>query len=106
MKEKFLNMMGLCRRAGKLVWGYDSCVTAVKDGTAKGLIAASDISPKTLKNLKFEGDRAKLETVTVSVETIELSYAVGKRAGVYAVLDEGFFKKLKELAEHQGKDAE
>ena len=112
MKEKFLSMLGLCRRAGKLVWGYDQVVEAVKADKASGVIVASDISEKTIKNIKFETDKKGLEMARTEISKEELSFYAGVRAGVFAVCDKGFFKKLNELnseisaAEKSGKDTE
>ena len=40
-------MLGLARRAGKLVCGFDASVEAAANAEAKGMIAAVDISEKT-----------------------------------------------------------
>ncbi len=108
MKEKFLSMLGLCRRAGKLTWGFDQVIEAVKAGKAAGIITACDISDKTLKNIKFETDKKGLEVLRTEIPQEELSFYAGVRAGVYAVTDKGFFKRLAELnvGEQSGKDTE
>ncbi len=108
MKEKFLLMLGLCRRAGKLTWGYDQVIEAVKEGKAVGIIVACDISDKTFKNIKFETDKKELDILRTEIPQEELSFYAGVRAGVYAVNDSGFFKRLCELNvdEQSGKDTE
>lgn len=108
MKEKFLSILGLCRRAGKLTWGYDQVIEAVKEGKAVGIIVACDISDKTFKNIKFETDKKGLDILRTEIPQEELSFYAGVRAGVYAVSDSGFFKRLCELNvdEQSGKDTE
>ncbi len=107
-KEKFLSMLGLSRRAGKLTWGFDQVMEAVKSGKASGVIVACDISEKTFKNIKFETDKKDLRILRAEIPQEELSFYAGVRAGVYAVTDGGFFKRLCELnvAEQSGKDTE
>ena len=75
--DKLLSLLGLARRAGKIEPGFDAAVSAARGHKAALLLAARDISEKTLKNLRYEGDRA----------------------GVLAITDKGFAKAVKELAE-------
>lgn len=99
--NKLLSMLGLARRAGKLVCGYDASVEAAAAGEAKGLIAAIDISDKTFKNLKFEADKHGLPCLRMVETTFEASAATGRKAGVFAVCDEGFFGAIKDIIENQ-----
>ena len=50
-KTKLLSLLGLSRRAGKLIYGFDSAVESLKSKKAKCLIYALDISEKTEKVL-------------------------------------------------------
>lgn len=97
MADKALSLLGLCRRAGKLLGGFDLCVQAARDGTAKLLLAAVDISDKTYKNLRFEAERAGIPCARVDTPMTELGKACGVRAGVLAVTDGGFSQALLEL---------
>ena len=63
------------------------------------LLYTSDISEKTLKNLRYEGDRAGVPTLRGDFGMEELGRACGMRAGVLAITDKGFAKAVKELAE-------
>ena len=56
--DKLLSLLGLARRAGKIEPGFDAAVSAARGHKAALLLAARDISEKTLKNLRYEGDRA------------------------------------------------
>lgn len=95
--NKLLSMLGLARRAGKLVPGFDAAVIALKDKTACGIIAAGDLSEKTLENIGFTAGRMGVP-VLKSEETIEqISHAIGKKAGVIAVTDPGFFKAFTDI---------
>ena len=97
-KQRLLNMFGLSMRAGKLKWGFDAVSSAIKSGEAEGLFVCVDISDKTFSNLAFEAERKGIGAVRINVPHEELSFAIGKRAGVFAVCDKGFSAKLTELA--------
>ena len=104
--DKLLSLLGLARRAGKVEPGFDAAVSAARSGKACLLLAAGDISEKTVKNLRYEGDRAGAATLRLSVGMEELGRACGARAGVLAVTDKGFAKAIKGLAEAATEDKE
>ena len=83
--DKLLSLLGLARRAGKIEPGFDAAATAAKSGKAALLLAARDISEKTVKNLRYEGDRAGIPTLRVSAGMEELPGL--RRAGRGAGLD-------------------
>lgn len=95
--NKLLSLLGLSRRAGKLIYGYDAAVEAIKNKKAVCALYASDISPKTEKNLIFEAEKAGIEVIKLKVTIEEAGDAIGKKAGVFALCDSGFQKALSEL---------
>lgn len=99
MENKLLSLLGLARRAGKVEPGFDAAVGAARSGKAALLLAAGDISEKTVKNLRYEGERAGVPTLRVPFGMEELGRACGMRAGVLAVTDKGFARALRGLAE-------
>ncbi|MCL1822951.1 MAG: ribosomal L7Ae/L30e/S12e/Gadd45 family protein [Oscillospiraceae bacterium] len=90
-----LSNLGLCRKAGKLALGFDACVEAMKKDEAKGILTASDLSLKTLKEVKFNAEKTKTEIVYLPADMHEINKAIGKHTGVLAVLDEGLFSLFK-----------
>ena len=86
MENKLLSLLGLARRAGKVEPGFDAAVGAAQSGKAALLLAAGDISEKTVKNLRYEGDRAGIPTLRVSSGMEALGQACGMRAGVLALI--------------------
>ena len=65
----------------------------------KGLSLSHRAAYNTLKNLRYEGDRAGVPTLRGNFGMEELGRACGMRAGVLAITDKGFAKAVKELAE-------
>ena len=92
--DKLLSLLGLARRAGKIEPGFDAAVSAARGHKAALLLAARDISEKTLKNLRYEGDRAGVPTLRGDFGMEELGRACGVKAGALAVTDEGFAKAI------------
>ena len=94
--NKALSAMGLARRAGKLNWGYDTVVEAMKTGACCLVIIAGDLSDKTKKNVRFEAERSHVQCIETAFSMEEISAAIGKKSGVIAICDGGFAKKLKQ----------
>ena len=46
MNSKIINLLMICRKAGKLVMGYDSAKESAEKGKACLIITASGLSPK------------------------------------------------------------
>ncbi len=92
--NKIEGLLGLCAKSGKLASGEFAAETAVKDGSAKVVIVATDASANT-KKLFFDKCRF-YEVPCFEYGTKEsLGHTIGKemRASI-AVLDEGFSKAI------------
>lgn len=85
----------LCRRAGKLIAGFDAAVAEIRAKTAGGALLASDVSPKTEKEILFHARQNGIEVIKAGFTMDEAKQATGKRAGVFFVADEGLFGSLK-----------
>lgn len=83
-------MIGLARRAGKLVIGDESCLKAVRAGKAVLVLLAEDASANTLKKYKDKCAFYRTELV-VKGTRFELGQAIGRSGQVVlAVIDQGF----------------
>ena len=98
-KNKFLSLLGLCQRAGKLVSGELPCEKALKSGKVKLLIITEDASENTKKNF-INSALSKDVDVICSGTKESIGSAIGKelRSSV-AITDEGFARQLKILYE-------
>lgn len=99
MDDRLLSLLGLCKRAGRLVWGHETCVKAAESGRARVFLLASDASQRTKKDIL----RAAQEK-DITIELLETDYtmeqlqtATGCYAGILTTYDEGFAKKIAEL---------
>lgn len=91
--DKLLSAMGLARKAGRLIYGYDTVKNAVRMHKARLVMTASDLSPKTRANVEFMCGE-KIPYIALSRTMEQLSAAVGKPAGIVALTDEGFVKLI------------
>ncbi len=97
--NKFYSLLGLCKKAGKVVGGEVAAENAIRQKTAKLLILAGDASGNTKK--KFHNSAAYYKISLVEMGDKEsLGSAVGEEfRAILAVTDGGFAKRLLELAE-------
>ena len=96
-EQRILGFLGLCRKAGKLIFGFDMTVEAMQKGTAESVLLSGDCSERTARNIKRIAEETGTEILILPLTMDEIGYAVAKRAGVLAVCDSGFSKKIKEL---------
>lgn len=94
--NNILGTLGLCRRAGKTVFGFDAVIDELKSpkGKAYGVIMAADLSEKTKKEVLFYCGKYNVPAETVNATLDEIGSVMGKRTGVIAILDKGLFNSI------------
>lgn len=93
--SKALSTICLCRRAGMLVVGFDAVVDGIKSPGSGGVVLAADVSPKTEKEVRFFAEQNGKEVLKADFSMEDVHGAIGKRAGVFLVADEGLFGSIK-----------
>ncbi|MBQ2704445.1 MAG: ribosomal L7Ae/L30e/S12e/Gadd45 family protein [Clostridia bacterium] len=96
MNDKAASLLGMARRAGKLEAGFERCATAVKSGKAKLVIVCADISDKTKKEMNFLCTKHNVPLTQIPFTLSQLSAAIGFKAGICAVCEQGFANRLTE----------
>lgn len=102
--NRILSTLSLCRRASKLVCGFDLVKQAVINQKVYIVLLASDLSPKTKKEVEFVCNSRQIGVLTLPATIDEIWYSVGKRAGVLAVTERGLAEKLNELIDRLDKE--
>jgi len=102
--QKTVNLITVCRRAGKAIVGYDAAVEEIKTGNAKCILTASDISAKTEKEIRFISDKYKIPVYKTEITREEYGHYLRKQAAVIAVCDTGFAKALGQLNDSSQSD--
>ena len=100
-ETKFLSLLGLCRKAGKLAFGSDNVCDAIRSGSAKLVVLASDASENTKKKIKncasYYGRR--LFVCETDKETLGRRLGRAGEASCAAVCDESFSAMLEKNIE-------
>ncbi|WAA13565.1 YlxQ family RNA-binding protein [Fervidibacillus halotolerans] len=94
VQEKWLSLLGLANRAGKIVTGEELVLKEIQKKRAKLVILTEDVSNLTSKRIK---DKCSYYGIPVKQKGNRqmIGAAIGKHARVVvAVTDEGFSKKL------------
>lgn len=95
--EKWISLLGLAQRAGKLISGESLVLKEIKSQKAKLVIISADASENTSKKLTDKCTNYEIPFRFVP-SRIQLGRAIGKdERVVVAVLEEGFAKKLTSL---------
>jgi ribosomal protein L30E len=86
--EKLLSALGLCVRAGKVIFGVPMICDALKKGGANKpvlIIEASDTSDGTHKKIADKSAFYQVRTVRIDCDGATLASALGKTASLAAV---------------------
>ena len=97
MQNKFLAFLGLVKKTGNVVEGYNKCEDAFKyKNKFYMVIFSNDISEKSRKNFIFLCDKNNIPYVQYYSKE-ELGSALGRaEINVMAITDNNMAKKLKE----------
>ncbi len=87
--DPILSRLGFARKAGRLAIGFASSKECVLSGKSKLIVAASDISDKSFKEISYFAN-GKVTVVKIPNTLDQLSHAIGIKAGIVSVNDEGF----------------
>ncbi|MGN0530755.1 MAG: L7Ae/L30e/S12e/Gadd45 family ribosomal protein [Eubacterium sp.] len=101
-KNKLLSVLGLARRAGRLAMGRDAALKSIYTSKAKLLIFANDISERSKKEMTLALNKNKINipVLPLDISIDEIHYSCGYKAGIIAVNDENFSKKIISLTEN------
>lgn len=95
MNDKFLTLLGFATKAGKLAFGMNACISSILTGKAKLAVIASDISPKSQKEIIFYADKKNIPVFLLQEIDIQtISDAVGRKCGIISVNDSSFADSL------------
>ncbi|GHU54786.1 hypothetical protein FACS1894132_09940 [Clostridia bacterium] len=89
--KKIINLLTICRKAGKAVFGFDPCVGA----NCELLLVTTDISPKTLKDLKYKCPDTEILEIDLTKQ--DLSEVFHKQIAIVGICDEGFSVGIKQV---------
>ena len=93
-----LGNLGLCKKAGRIITGFDAVVeemkNPVKSTKIAGIITSSDLSEKSKKEIAFYCNKHTKKCVEINHTMAEIESIIGKKTGIIAILDQGFYQLL------------
>ena len=101
MNNKFLFMLGLCRRAGKLITGTDLVTKSLPSKKVCLVIYSNDASDNTKKRVTDKCSFYEVECVKAPFSSSEISDAIGKSGAIctLGITDLNFAGELKSLCQ-------
>ena len=90
MRQKIESYLGLARKAGKLLAGYNKCLDAIERGKIKLLIISEDVSENSMKKMikLAESKKTKYRIYGQSEETGHITGNPGR--GIFGITDKNF----------------
>ena len=92
-RQKALNLLGLCQKAGKLVSGSEIVSVGTKTKKVKLIILAQDSHADTTAKIFKVGKQNNILVIN-EFNSNEISQAIGKKRKVLGITDTGFCKAL------------
>ncbi|GKX66309.1 ribosomal L7Ae/L30e/S12e/Gadd45 family protein [Inconstantimicrobium mannanitabidum] len=94
MNNKFLQFLGLTKRTGKLIEGYNKCEEVIKKEKIDLIIFSNDISIKTKEKFVYYCEKLSIPYIQCFTKT-ELGEAIGRaEVNILSVTDINMAKKL------------
>ena len=93
--ERLTGILTMCRKAGKLLLGFDAVKEALQKGQVFSVLLASDASPKTEKEIRFFAGEIPVRSLPADMDTLKAFFR--KRTAVSGVCEAGFSEKLMQL---------
>ena len=96
-QQKIFNILSMCRKAGKIVLGFDAVKETIYEGNVSCVIVTEDISQKTLKEIRFICTNSLVDIVSIDLDSYDMFDIVRKQVVVAAICDFGFANRMKTL---------
>ena len=93
--EKLCSMLGLARRANKLIIGRDGVISAVRAGKAKLVLLTADASPRHRQELAAIGYAGTVREMPCTMD--DMAVHIGKKSCIFALEDENFVSAVQKL---------
>lgn len=96
-QQKTVNLLTMCCRAGRLINGFDAVKDAAVNKGISCVLITSDISVKTLKEVKFFCNNTGTNLYKIDLTSLDIMKAIRKEVVVIGVADYGFAQRFKTL---------
>ena len=87
--DRLLSQLGICKKAGKLVQGFDAVSDAAQNKTLHLIVTAKDFSPKSQKEIAYVAQQTHTALLAMPVGMADVERMMGRRYGVLGISDQG-----------------
>lgn len=96
MNDKFLSLLGMARRSGRVSLGHDAVIGSIIKNKAKLCILSKEASERLQNEIQHACtyENKHIPVLITDYDILTLSSAIGSKAAVVSVDDEGFAKAL------------
>lgn len=95
--HKILGLLGLCTKAGAIVFGTDACIDLIQRKKIKLIIIAEDAADRTKRNFEFLCKQNEI-SMFIWGESSQISKAIGKNNKVVVgVKDKNFAQQITKM---------
>ncbi|MEG0229332.1 MAG: hypothetical protein RR549_06900 [Oscillospiraceae bacterium] len=96
MTQKFIGILSISKKAGKIIYGFDSVQKASLYGEIEVIYLACDLSEKTKSNIIFFCSQNNSEVICTDFTMDEFHFMMGRKTGIISISDKGLCLKAKD----------
>lgn len=97
--SRIMGMLGLTRRAGKVIYGFDAVLKEIAVGKVKAVFLSSDASPRTSEKIQGACQDSRIKLAILPITKEQLGRCIGRDdTAVAAIGDKSFADRILELA--------
>lgn len=92
-------MLGLSRKAGKMILGSDAVLDAINDYKVFLVLLTKDISRRSGEKISAAANNRLIQVTDLPLSMNEIEMLTGKRSGIIGISDKGFAEAIRKLIE-------
>ena len=87
--DKLLSMLGICRKAGRLIFGADAVSESIHKGEAHIVLLTHDLSRRSGEKIAAAAVHKSVKVLKIPLSMDEIGTVTGKASGIIAITDKG-----------------
>lgn len=95
--DKLLSMIGLCKKAGRLLEGYEVVVTSVQEGIVPLVLTTEDLSQRSLRKLQNAMQATQAKHLKTPLTMEQVKQRIGRQVGILGIADQGFATAIEDI---------
>lgn len=103
MNDRILSLLGICKRAGKLITGADTTIDSIRKSKAKLVIFANDFSKSSKKSVQTAANKYNMKTLTINQSKEKIKFTLRKICRVMTTKNKSFANKLEQLIKNKSR---